>query len=130
LGNYSQAINEGSALPSSRLSDALKAERDSFVYRSYIAMGQSNVVVDEVKDNADTPTPLLAVKLLAKYTIEVLFSRFAIFLCTCVLCTCAFDTCLISAVTCNSRSRRLATASTSSCSSRFDARLHLRPRQY
>jgi len=65
LGNFQLAINEAGIL--NRLSDELKVERDCFVYRSYVGLGQYNLVIDEVSEDASTPTPLLAVKLLATY---------------------------------------------------------------
>lgn len=65
MGNYQLAINEASTM--NRLNDALQIERDTYVYRSYVALGQYDVVLDEVKDESNTPTGLLAVKLLAKY---------------------------------------------------------------
>ncbi len=59
------AINEGSAL---RLrTDAAKLERDVFVYRAYIGVGNYAVVLDEIKDGARVPVELQAVKLLATY---------------------------------------------------------------
>ena len=65
LGNYQKAIAEGSSL--GRLSEALKIESKEFVYRSYIALGQFNIVIDEVSDSPSTPSSLQAVKLLARY---------------------------------------------------------------
>ena len=65
LGAYQLAISEGAGL--SRLSsDALRIERDEYVFRSYIALGQAQLVVSEVKETA--PVSLQAVKLLATYT--------------------------------------------------------------
>lgn len=46
LGSYQLAIAEGSGL--GRLSDALRIERDEFIYRSYIALGQYSIVLGEV----------------------------------------------------------------------------------
>jgi coatomer protein complex subunit epsilon len=65
MGNYQLAINEASSM--NRLSDDLKIEKETFVYRSYVALGQYSVVLDEVKDEPTTPTGLRAVKLLATY---------------------------------------------------------------
>lgn len=64
-GNYQRAISEGANL--TRLNDALKVECSEYVYRSYIALGQTNVVLDEVKDSPSTPPSLRAVVLLARY---------------------------------------------------------------
>mmetsp|Transcript_21865 Transcript_21865/g.75425 ORF Transcript_21865/g.75425 Transcript_21865/m.75425 type:complete len:318 (-) Transcript_21865:41-994(-) len=63
LGNFSMAIAEGNQL--SRLSDVLAVERDEFVYRSYIGLGQYGLVIGEV--NEESAMPLQAVKLLAQY---------------------------------------------------------------
>lgn len=46
LGSYQQAIAEASGL--GRLSDTLRMERDEFIYRSYIALGQHSIVLGEV----------------------------------------------------------------------------------
>lgn len=46
LGSYQLAIAEGSGL--GRLSDSLRIERDEFIYRSYVALGQYSIVLDEV----------------------------------------------------------------------------------
>jgi len=63
LGNYQAAINEGNNLNPRNERDRL--EKDSYVYRSYIAQGNYKIVLDEVGDSA--PVPLQAVKLLANY---------------------------------------------------------------
>ncbi|CAM9612128.1 unnamed protein product [Heterosigma akashiwo] len=64
LGNYQMALSEGAGL--GRLpNQQLKVERDEFLYRSYIALGQYSVVLSEVKDNA--PPQLQACRLLATY---------------------------------------------------------------
>ena len=60
-----RAITEGSGL--SRLSEALKIEAKEFVYRSYVALGQYNIVMDEISDDSSTPTSLQSVRLLARY---------------------------------------------------------------
>ncbi|KAJ4801928.1 Coatomer protein epsilon subunit family protein [Rhynchospora pubera] len=66
LGAYQAAINN-SEIPDLTLNpssdDAL--ERDSLVYRSYIALGSYQLVINEIHSSA--PTPLQAVKLLALY---------------------------------------------------------------
>lgn len=59
------AINEGSTLHLT--SDVVKMERDTYVYRAYVAAGQPHVVLDEIKDSGSTPMDLQAVKLLATY---------------------------------------------------------------
>jgi len=63
LGNYQAAINEGNHV--NPRSDKDKLERDTYVYRSYIAQGNYRIVLDEVGDSA--PPALQAVKLLATY---------------------------------------------------------------
>ncbi len=47
--------------------ESVKIERDVFVYRSYIGVGNFAVVLDEIKDTKATPVDLVAVKLLATY---------------------------------------------------------------
>lgn len=46
LGSYQLAIAEGSGL--GRLPEALRVERDEFIYRSYLALGQFSIVLGEV----------------------------------------------------------------------------------
>eukprot|EP00245_Coleochaete_scutata_P008577 TRINITY_DN265_c0_g2_i1.p1 TRINITY_DN265_c0_g2~~TRINITY_DN265_c0_g2_i1.p1 ORF type:complete len:288 (+),score=71.12 TRINITY_DN265_c0_g2_i1:143-1006(+) len=62
LGAYQAAINESHL---GGLSDADSIERDTLVYRSYIAQGSYQLVIDEISSTA--PTALQAVKLLALY---------------------------------------------------------------
>ncbi|CAA2968867.1 coatomer subunit epsilon-1 [Olea europaea subsp. europaea] len=62
LGAYQAAINN-SDIPSLSTDDAV--ERDSIVYRSYIALGSYQLVINEIDSSA--ATPLQAVKLLALY---------------------------------------------------------------
>lgn len=62
LGAYQAAINN-SEIPNLSSDDVV--ERDSLVYRSYIALGSYQLVVNEIDSSA--PTPLQAVKLLALY---------------------------------------------------------------
>ena len=47
--------------------EALKIERDVYLYRAMLAAGQGAAVVDAIKDDAGTPVPLQAVKLLAVF---------------------------------------------------------------
>jgi coatomer protein complex subunit epsilon len=63
IGNYQVAINEGYEL--SGLSDADTLERDCYVYRSHIALGHYQLVLDEIPE--DGPSALRAVRLLATY---------------------------------------------------------------
>ncbi|XP_038687041.1 coatomer subunit epsilon-1-like isoform X1 [Tripterygium wilfordii] len=62
LGAYQAAINN-SDLPNLSPEDAV--ERDCLVYRSYIALGSYQLVINEIDSSA--ATPLLAVKFLALY---------------------------------------------------------------
>lgn len=50
LGSYQLAIAEGSGL--GRLPDSLRIERDEFIYRSYVALGQYSIVLNEVRVGA------------------------------------------------------------------------------
>ena len=63
IGNYQVAINEGYELQGLSVTDA--TERDCYVYRSHIALGNHQLVIDELPD--ESPTALRAVKLLATY---------------------------------------------------------------
>mmetsp|Transcript_13760 Transcript_13760/g.29611 ORF Transcript_13760/g.29611 Transcript_13760/m.29611 type:complete len:291 (-) Transcript_13760:426-1298(-) len=63
LGSYNAVINEASDLDG--LSDIQQIERDTYVYRSYIALGSYELVISEIRDSA--ATALQAVKLLAQY---------------------------------------------------------------
>lgn len=65
LGNYDEAVQE--ARQARVKADALKVERDVFMYRAYIAMGQYDAVFAGIKDEPSTPVALQAVKLLATY---------------------------------------------------------------
>ncbi|KAG2689558.1 hypothetical protein I3843_09G143700 [Carya illinoinensis] len=62
LGAFQAAINN-SDVPNLSPDDAV--ERDCLVYRSYIALGSYQLVINEIDDSA--ATPLQAVKLLALY---------------------------------------------------------------
>jgi len=63
LGNYQGCINEANNV--NPRSDRDRVERDTYVYRSYIAQGNYQIVLDEV-ESAAHPS-LQAVKLLATY---------------------------------------------------------------
>jgi coatomer protein complex subunit epsilon len=64
LGAFQAAINEASDLTEG-LSPGEEDERDCLVYRSYIGMGQYDLVLSEISDDASSG--LVAVKLLASY---------------------------------------------------------------
>lgn len=68
LGNFQQAINEATGLH--RLPASMAVEKEEFVYRSYLALGQYNIILTEIKDNASTAVGLRAIKLLATYLSE------------------------------------------------------------
>jgi len=63
LGNYQAAINAGSSIVPAN--EAQKVERDTYLYRCYIARGDYNIVLNEVKNSA--PDALQAIRLLASY---------------------------------------------------------------
>ncbi|KAF5198960.1 Coatomer subunit epsilon-2 [Thalictrum thalictroides] len=62
LGAYQAAINNSDV---QNLSEEDSIERDCLVYRSYIALGSYQLVINEI--DSSQPTPLQAVKLLALY---------------------------------------------------------------
>ncbi|PIA47366.1 hypothetical protein AQUCO_01400204v1 [Aquilegia coerulea] len=62
LGAYQAAINNSDV---QNLSEEDLIERDCLVYRSYIALGSYQLVINEI--DSSQPTPLQAVKLLALY---------------------------------------------------------------
>lgn len=64
IGNYQAAINEGLTLD--HLPETYKVERDVIIYRSYIAKGDYNIVLEEIKDS-NPNAALVAVKALASY---------------------------------------------------------------
>jgi len=53
LGNYQLAINEANGL--NRLRQDLVHEKDEYLYRSYLALGQSHIIISEIKDSPSTP---------------------------------------------------------------------------
>lgn len=65
LGSYQAAINEATGL--SKIPANLVSEKDEFVYRSFLAMGQYSVVLHEIKDKPTTSVGLKAIKILASY---------------------------------------------------------------
>lgn len=51
---FSQAaINEANAL--TKVSAALRQEKEEYVYRSYLGLGQYHVIVGEISDSPNTP---------------------------------------------------------------------------
>jgi tetratricopeptide (TPR) repeat protein len=65
VGNYRNAISEGNMLNNVR--DALKIERDVYVYRAQLGLGNYQQVINAIPDNANTPIALSAIKLYAAY---------------------------------------------------------------
>jgi len=64
LGNYQATINEANSV--NVRSERDKVERDTLLYRCYIAQGNYQIVIDEIEDSSAS-AGLQAVKLLATY---------------------------------------------------------------
>lgn len=78
IGNYQGAINEANGM--TKLKPPVAAEKDEWVYRCYIGLGQYGVVIGEVNDSSATPVGKRALRLLAAYydnyeTKENVFSK-------------------------------------------------------
>lgn len=58
VGNFQAAINDADSIPDSE-------EKSIFVYRSYVGLGNYDLVIDEIQDNS-SPS-LVAIKLFAQY---------------------------------------------------------------
>ncbi|DBA02681.1 TPA: hypothetical protein N0F65_010506 [Lagenidium giganteum] len=65
VGNYQNAISEGNML--NHVRDSLRVERDVYVYRAQLGLGQVQQVLQSIPDSGTTPIALSAVKLLATY---------------------------------------------------------------
>lgn len=65
LGNYQTVINEVSSTRALS-SPAAKLEAQTYLYRSYVAQGKYNLVINDI-DDASAEAPLKAVRLLAVY---------------------------------------------------------------
>jgi coatomer protein complex subunit epsilon len=65
VGAYQAAITGSQSVPAHALSPDEVLHRDAILYRSYIAIGSHQLVIDEIGPAA--ATPLQAVKLLALY---------------------------------------------------------------
>ena len=64
-GGLQLAINESNGLK--RVPKHLMLARDEFVYRSYLAMGQYDIVFDEIKEGPNTPVGELGIYYLLFY---------------------------------------------------------------
>ncbi|KAI6244206.1 Arginine kinase [Aphelenchoides fujianensis] len=67
LGSYQQCVKEAQKV--STRSDEVKLERDIFLYRAYIALGKSNIVLAEIPESGGAQ-PLKAIRRLASYYSE------------------------------------------------------------
>jgi len=65
IGQYQMAVSEGNSM--TRIPERLRDERDEFVFRSYIAMGQPGVVLNELSRQSKISPGLQVVKILAQY---------------------------------------------------------------
>lgn len=65
VGNYQNAISEGGML--SHLRESLRHERDVYVYRAHLALGNFPLVLQSIPDAGGVPIALSAVKLWASY---------------------------------------------------------------
>ena len=69
VGNYQTVINDASSI-SSMFSPEAKLEAQSYLYRSYIAQGKYNLVMNDIGTN-NTEAPLQAIYLLASCLSDV-----------------------------------------------------------
>lgn len=65
VGNYQNAISEGGMLTHVR--DALRHERDVYVFRAHLGLGNYAHVLQSIPDTGATPIALSAIKLLATF---------------------------------------------------------------
>ncbi|KAI9913571.1 hypothetical protein PsorP6_006389 [Peronosclerospora sorghi] len=65
VGNYQNVLSEGTML--NHLGEALRNERDVYVYRAHLALGNFSLVLQSIPDTGTTPIALSAVKLWATY---------------------------------------------------------------
>ncbi|GAB9466897.1 Coatomer subunit epsilon [Globisporangium polare] len=65
VGNYQNAISEGGMLTHVR--DALRHERDVYVFRAHLGLGNYQHVLQSIPESGNTPIALSAVKLLATF---------------------------------------------------------------
>ncbi|TDH70087.1 hypothetical protein CCR75_000836 [Bremia lactucae] len=65
VGNYQNVISEGSML--NHMNQTLRNERDVYVYRAHVALGNTSFVLQSIPDTGNVPIALSAVKLWATY---------------------------------------------------------------
>ncbi|CAI5743788.1 unnamed protein product [Peronospora destructor] len=65
VGNYQNVLSEGATL--NHFGEALTNERDVYVYRAHLALGNFSLVLQSIPDTGNTPIALSAVKLWATY---------------------------------------------------------------
>lgn len=65
LGSYQAAINE--ATSNKRIPATLVGEKEEYIYRCFLALGQYSVITSEIKEKPNTSVGLRAIKLLAAY---------------------------------------------------------------
>ena len=63
LGSFQGAINE--ATGNKRIPASLALEKQEYIYRSFLALGQTNVITSEI--NSNSSVGLRSIKVLAKY---------------------------------------------------------------
>lgn len=68
LGNYQRAVHEGNSFKAG--SEELQAACDTYVLRSYVAMGKYETVLEEIAATDDAPIGVQAVGLHAKYMLQ------------------------------------------------------------
>jgi len=65
LGSYQTCINE--ATSNKQIPASCNNERKEYLYRSFLALGQGDVVTSEIKDTPNTPTGLRSILYFAQY---------------------------------------------------------------
>ncbi|CAH0473877.1 unnamed protein product [Peronospora belbahrii] len=65
VGNYPNVLSEGLTL--NHLSEALRNERDVYVYRAHLALGHVSLVLQSISDTGNTSIALSAIKLWATF---------------------------------------------------------------
>ena len=73
-GNFQQAINEANGLK--KLQPHLVIEKDEFLYRSYLALGQHQLITSEIKNIPSTPIGKSFIFIVYIYVYILLYSNF------------------------------------------------------